>query len=96
MIMPDMGVDFLAEIEPEALRERVRVPVYQACSEVIATDPLLAPAAYLHRGVPGDRARPDRNDRRPHRGQPADPGAGRNGSPARRVPEAQGPLGVAT
>jgi len=46
-----MGVDFLAEIEPAALRERVREAVYQACSEVIAADPHLAPAAYLHRGL---------------------------------------------
>jgi hypothetical protein len=44
-----MGADFLAEIEPAALRERVREAVYQACSEVIATNPQLAPAAYLHR-----------------------------------------------
>lgn len=46
-----MGVDFLAEIEPAALRERVREAVYRACSEVIATDPLLAPAAHLHLGL---------------------------------------------
>lgn len=46
-----MGVvDFLAEIEPAALRERVQEAVYQACSEVIATDPQLAPAAHLQRG----------------------------------------------
>jgi hypothetical protein len=44
-----MGADFLAEVEPVALRERVREAVYQAFSEVIATNPQLAPAAYLHR-----------------------------------------------
>jgi len=45
-----MGADFLAEIEPAALRERVLEVVHQACSEVIATNPQLAPAARLHRG----------------------------------------------
>ena len=47
-----MGVvDFLVVIEPVALRERVRAAVYDAFSEVIATEPKLAPAAHLHRGL---------------------------------------------
>jgi len=45
-----MGEGFLAEIEPPALRQRTLEAVYRVFAVVIATNPQLAPAAYLSRG----------------------------------------------